>query len=53
MTDSVRVTANGRPAKPLTSEIFDVLAQEAAAGGHRHFAFINADIVVTQRPLPQ
>lgn len=33
--------------KPLAREMFDVLARRAAEGGHRYFAFINADIIVT------
>ena len=33
--------------KPLAREMFDVLASRAAAAGHRDFAFINADIIVT------
>jgi hypothetical protein len=35
------------PRKPLAREMFDALAGRAAEGGHRYFAFINADIVVT------
>jgi hypothetical protein len=46
------LSATGAPAgtirrKPIAREVFDVLASRAVAGGHRYFAFINADIVVT------
>jgi hypothetical protein len=39
--------AAGRP-KPLTREVFDVLADLARKRGHAYFAFINSDIVVTE-----
>jgi hypothetical protein len=34
--------------RPLSREVFDALAQHAAAHGLTYFAFINSDIVVTQ-----
>ena len=43
-----RITGRaGRP-KPVAREVFDVLADLAAQGGHRYFLFFNSDIVVTQ-----
>ena len=49
--DSLLATGARGRRKPLACEMFDALAAEAAAGGHSHFAFINADIVVTQRAV--
>jgi hypothetical protein len=49
--DSTSFTAaNGRP-KPLTLEMFDVLARTAARRGRRFFAYINSDIIVTPAAL--
>jgi hypothetical protein len=45
--DSLSATGARVRRKPLAREMFDVLATRAAGGGHRYFAFINADIVVT------
>jgi hypothetical protein len=45
--DSIGATGTPGKRKPLAREVFDVLAVRAAAGGHRRFAFINADIIVT------
>ena len=44
--DSTVVAGPGRRSKPITRELFDVLAQLAAARGHRYFAYINSDIIV-------
>jgi hypothetical protein len=46
-TDSTDVTGSSGRRKPIASEMFDVLASAAARGGHRYFAYINSDIVVT------
>ena len=46
-TDSIQVTATPGRRRPLTDEIFEALWRAAREGGHRHFAFINTDIVVT------
>jgi hypothetical protein len=44
--DSIAVAGPGRRPKPLTRELFDVLARIAEVRGHRYFAYINSDIVV-------
>jgi hypothetical protein len=46
--DSAQVTRSSGRRKPIAREMFDVLAAEAAARGHRYFAYINSDIVVTR-----
>lgn len=51
--DSLLVTGARGKRKPLAREMFDVLAARAAAGGHSHFAFINADIVVTPKAIEE
>ena len=51
--DSNQVTSAPGRRKPLAREMFDVLAGQAAARGHRYFAFINADIVVTPEAIRQ
>jgi hypothetical protein len=43
----VQATATPGRRRPLTSEVFEALWCAAAAGRHRYFAFVNADIVVT------
>jgi hypothetical protein len=45
--DSLAQTGAPGLRKPMAPEIFDVLADLAARRGHRYFAYINADIVVT------
>ena len=47
-SDSAEMTGSNGRRKPIASEMFDVLASEAAARRHRYFAYINADIVVTR-----
>lgn len=37
----------GKGRKPIVSEMFDALASAAAANGDRYFAYLNADIEVT------
>ena len=46
--DSKQVTTLPGPRKPIVPELFDALADVAAARGCRYFGFINADIVVLQ-----
>ena len=46
--DSNAIAGPGRRAKPITREVFDVLAGLASTRGHRYFAYINSDIVVLQ-----
>ncbi len=45
-TDSLVVAGTGGRRKPLTRELFDVLARIASARGHRYFAYINSDILI-------
>jgi hypothetical protein len=45
--DSVRITGLAGKRKPVASEVFDLLAQEALAAGNELFAFSNADIILT------
>lgn len=45
--DSIQVTGAEGRRRPLSSDIFDLLASEALARGHQYFAYINSDIVVT------
>jgi hypothetical protein len=51
--DSVAVTGAPGKRKPLAREVFDALADRAARRGHRHFAFINADIVVKREAVEE
>src|SRR5258708_2203101 len=44
--DSLTAAGPGGRRKPLTRELFDVLAQVAAARGHQYFAFVNSDILI-------
>jgi hypothetical protein len=44
--DSTVLAGPGRRSKPITRELFDVLASLASARGCRYFAYINADIIV-------
>jgi len=44
--DSTVIAGPGRRSKPITRELFEVLARLASARGHRYFAYINSDIVV-------
>src|SRR5206468_7760312 len=44
--DSRQMTGSDSRRKPITSELFDVLCDVAAARGHAHFGYINSDIVV-------
>ena len=46
--DSISVTGRRGPRKPLVSDIFTVLANEARRRGAPYFAFTNADILVSQ-----
>jgi hypothetical protein len=46
--DSVQATRTPGRRRPLTSDVFDALWRAAAAGRHRYFAYVNADIVVTE-----
>ena len=47
-TDSTIVTRSAGRRKPISVEMFDVLAAAAVARGHDYFAYINSDIVVTR-----
>ena len=52
--DSIKTTGAPRGSvqrKPITREVFDVLASLAGASGFEYFACINADIVVTAHVL--
>lgn len=50
--DSRTVTgASGGVRKPIVSEMFDALAGVARAEGCRYFAYLNADITVTQAAI--
>jgi len=51
LSDSVTAAGPGGRRKPLTRELFDVLAQVAAARGHRYFAFVNSDILILPAAL--
>jgi hypothetical protein len=46
--DSEEVTGSSGRRRPVAREMFDVLADAAAARGHHYFAYINSDIVVTR-----
>lgn len=48
VNDSRRVTGLSGARKPILSEVFSVLAEQARHGGHSHFAFANSDIIFTQ-----
>lgn len=45
--DSLQATGTPGRRRPLMNEVFEALWRAAAAGRHRYFAFVNADIVVT------
>ncbi len=49
--DAPGVTGRPGPRKPLTGELFGLLARKAAALGYERFAFLNSDIIVTPRAL--
>jgi hypothetical protein len=49
--DSVAAAGPGGPRKPLTREVFDVLARLATARGHEYFAFVNSDILILPAAL--
>jgi hypothetical protein len=51
LSDSLTVVGPGGPRKPLTRELFDVLARVAGARGLRHFAFANSDVVILPAAL--
>jgi hypothetical protein len=51
LLDSVTVAGPGGRRKPLTRELFDVLARVAAARGHQYFAFVNSDILILPAAL--
>jgi hypothetical protein len=51
LRDSVTAAGAGRRRKPLTRELFDVLARVAAARGHRYFAYVNSDILILPAAL--
>jgi hypothetical protein len=44
--DSLVIAGPGRRSKPITRELFDVLARLASTRGQRYFAYINSDIIV-------
>lgn len=46
--DAAAVVGIAGRRKPIVSDLLDALADAATARGLRHFAFVNADIVVTQ-----
>ena len=45
------VSQRSGPAKPVMSDIFDALAQEASRRGLEHFVFTNADILISQEAV--
>lgn len=49
--DSNEVAGPGERRKPLTRELFDVLARAAAVRGHQYFAYINSDVLVLPSAL--
>lgn len=49
--DSRTVTGEAGVRKPIVSDIFDALAETARTRGCRYFAYLNADIEVTQAAL--
>jgi hypothetical protein len=49
--DSVTAAGPGGRRKPLTRELFDVLARVAAARGHQYFAYVNSDILILPAAL--
>src|SRR5687767_14094280 len=51
--DSITAAGSGGRRKPLTRELFEVLARTAADRGHRYFAYINSDIVILPAALDQ
>jgi hypothetical protein len=51
LRDSVTAAGPGGRRKPLTRELFDVLARVAAARGHQYFAFVNSDILILPAAL--
>ena len=48
LNDSTLATGATGRRKPLTTEVFNLLAGEAAGRGHRYFSYLNSDIVVTR-----
>lgn len=44
--DSIAFAGPGRRSKPITRELFEVLAGLASTRGHRYFAYINSDVIV-------
>jgi hypothetical protein len=51
LRDSVTAAGPGGRRKPLTRELFDVLARVAAARGHTYFAYVNSDILILPAAL--
>jgi glycosyltransferase involved in cell wall biosynthesis len=49
--DSNAITGRSGPRKPVASEVFDVLARRAMEEGCRYFAYVNADVAVSERAL--
>src|SRR5688572_2496412 len=45
------VSQRSGPTKPIMSDIFDALAQEASRRGLEYFAFTNADILISQHAV--
>jgi hypothetical protein len=51
--DSLTTAGPGGLRKPLTRELFDLLAAEAARRGHRYFAYINSDIIILEAAVDE
>src|SRR5689334_19829155 len=49
--DSRTLSGRGGVRKPIVSEMFCWLAQEALRRGQRYFALVNSDILVTQEAI--
>lgn len=49
--DGRAVAGGGGPRKPILTDVFDALADEAARRGLRRFAFANSDILVLQTAI--
>ncbi|HEY7476100.1 MAG TPA: glycosyltransferase family 4 protein [Vicinamibacterales bacterium] len=49
--DSNRITGRSGRQKPIVPEVFDVLAQRAIEEGCRYFAYVNADVAISEKAL--
>ena len=49
--DSRKVTGRKGPQKPIVSELFTILAEQARSRGLRYFGFANSDIIISQSAI--